>query len=157
MNLGATLIAQIVVFFVFAWFSMKFVWPPITKALDERAEKIKDGLAAADKAKTTLAAAEKKAAEELRQARASLSDLRGGAEKQAAQIIEEARTESARIMAQAREAAELEAAAVMQRAKETLRDEVAQLAVLGAERILRREVDAKAHATLLAGLKEELN
>ena len=96
MNLNATLFAQLVVFLILAWFTMKFVWPPIMKALDERAGKIADGLAAADKAKTDLAHAEKKAAEELRKARESAAEFRSGAEKQVAQLIEEARAEGAR-------------------------------------------------------------
>ncbi len=156
MNLNATLFAQLVVFFVLAWVTMKFVWPPIVKALDERAKKIADGLAAADKAKTDLALAEKKVADELRKARESSSDLRAGAEKQAAQLVEEARAEAARIVSAAREAAENEAAAASQRAKEALREHVAQLAVAGAEKILRKEVNAQAHTELLAQLKSEL-
>lgn len=156
MNLNATLFAQLVVFFILAWFTMTFVWPPIMKALDERAKKIADGLAAADKAKTDLALAEKKVVEELRKARESAGDVRANAEKQAAQLIDEARQEAARIIAQAREAAEGEAATAAQRAKEALRDQVAQLAVAGAERILRREINAQVHAELLANLKQEL-
>ena len=156
MNLNATLFAQLVVFFVLALVTMKFVWPPIVKALDERAKKIADGLAAADKAKTDLALAEKKVADELRKARESSSDLRAGAEKQAAQLVEEARAEAARIVSAAREAAENEAAAASQRAKEALREHVAQLAVAGAEKILRKEVNAQAHTELLAQLKSEL-
>lgn len=156
MNLNATLIAQLIVFFVLAWVTMKFVWPPIVKALDERAKKIADGLAAADKAKTDLALAEKKVAEELRKARESGAELRSGAEKQAAQLVEEARAEAARIVNAAREAAEAEAAAASQRAKEALREHVAQLAVAGAEKILRKEINAQAHAELLAQLKSEL-
>jgi len=156
-NLNATLFAQLVVFFVLAWFTMKFVWPPITKALDERAKKIADGLAAADKAKTDLALAEKKVVEELRKARESAGDVRTAAEKQAAQFLEEARQEAARIISQAREAAEAEAGAAALRAKEALREQVAQLAVVGAERILRREINAQVHAELLVNLKQELN
>lgn len=156
MNLNATLIAQIVVFFILGWFTMKFVWPPIVKALDERAKKIADGLAAADKAKTDLALAEKKVVEELRKARESAGDVRVTAEKQSAHIIDEARAEASRIIAQAREAAENEAGAAAQRAKEALREQVAHLAVAGAERILRREINAQAHADLLANLKQEL-
>lgn len=156
MNLNATLFAQLIVFFILAWFTMKFVWPPIMKALDERAGKIADGLAAADRAKTDLALAEKKATEELRKARESAAEFRSGAEKQAAQLLEEARSEAARIVAAARAAAEAEADAAAQRAREVLRDQVAKLAVAGAERILRKEVDAKAHAELLAQLKSEL-
>lgn len=156
MNLNATLFAQLVVFFILAWFTMKFVWPPIMKALDERAQKIADGLAAADKAKSDLAHAEKKAADELRKARESAAEFRTGAEKQAATLLEEARAEAAKIIAAAREAAEGEAAAAAQRAKEALREHVAQLAVAGAEKILRKEINAQAHADLLAQLKAEL-
>ncbi len=156
MNLNATLFAQLVVFLILAWFTMKFVWPPIMKALDERAGKIADGLAAADKAKADLAHAEKKAADELRKARESAAEFRSGAERQVAQLIEDARAEGARIVNAAREAAEAEAGAASQRAKEALREHVAALAVAGAERILRKEINAKAHAELLAQLKAEL-
>ena len=157
MNLNATLFAQLVVFLVFVLFTMKFVWPPITKALDERAKQIKDGLTAADKAKTDLALAEKRVGEELRKARESAADVRGVAEKQASSIVEDARGEATRIVALARAAAETEAAAALQRAKEELRGQVAELAVAGAERILRREINAQAHAELLSNLKQELN
>ncbi len=156
MNLNATLFAQLAVFFILAWFTMKFVWPPIMKALDERAGKIADGLAAADKAKADLAHAEKKATDELRKARESAAEFRSGAEKQAAQLIEEARTEGVRIVSAARTAAESEAAAASQRAREALREHVAQLAVAGAEKILRKEINATAHAELLTQLKSEL-
>ena len=156
MNLNATLIAQIVVFFILGWFTMKFVWPPIMKALDERAAKIADGLASADKAKADLALAEKKVVEELRKARESAGDVRATAEKQGAKLLEDARNEASRIIAKAREDAAAEAGAAAQRAKEELREQVAKLAVAGAERILRREIDAKVHNDLLANLKQEL-
>ena len=156
MNLNATLVAQLVVFFILAWVTMKFVWPPIVKALDERAKKIADGLAGADKAKSGLAHAEKKVVEELRKARESATDVRAAAEKQSAVFLDEARAEAARIIAQAREAAEAEAGVAAQRAKEALRDQVAHLAVAGVEKILRKEINAQAHADLLANLKQEL-
>ena len=156
MNLNATLFAQLVVFFILAWFTMKFVWPPIMKALDERAQKIADGLAAADKAKSDLALAEKRAVDEMRKAREAGADVRAGAERQAAKLIDDARQEAARIVAQARQAAEEEATTASQRAKEALRDQVALLAVAGAERILRREINAQVHAELLTNLKSEL-
>ncbi|MDE2599139.1 MAG: F0F1 ATP synthase subunit B [Rhodocyclaceae bacterium] len=156
MNLNATLFAQLIVFFILAWVTMQFVWPPIVKALDERAQKIADGLAAADKAKTDLAHAEKKAVDELKKARESAAELRVGAEKQGTQIVEEARAEAARIVAAAREAAEAEAGVAAQRAREALREQVATLAVAGAEKILRKEINAQAHADLLAQLKSEL-
>ena len=156
MDLNATLLAQLVVFLVLAAVTAKFVWPPIVKAIDERTAKIADGLAAADKAKTDLVLAEKRVGDELRKARESATELRTGAEKQAAQIVDEARAEAARIVTAAREAAESEAATAAQRAKEALREHVAGLAVAGAERILRREVNAQVHADLLAQLKTEL-
>ena len=156
MNLNATLFAQLVVFFILAWFTMKFVWPPIVKALDERARKVADGLSAADKAKSDLALAEKKVVEEMRRARESATEARGVAEKQAALLIEEARAEALRIVAVAREAAEQESGAALQKAKEGLREQVAALAVAGAERILRKEINAQVHADLLANLKQEL-
>lgn len=156
MNLNATLFAQLVVFFILAWFTMRFVWPPIMKALDERASKIADGLAAADKAKSDLALAERRATDEMRKARESANELRAVAERQGSQILDEARTEAARIIAAARTAAEGEAGVAAQRAKEVLRDQVALLAVAGAERILRKEINAAAHADLISQLKAEL-
>jgi len=155
-NLNATLFAQMVVFLILAWFTMKFVWPPIMKALDERAGKIADGLAAADKARSDLAHAEKKASEELRKARESAAEFRSGAERQGAKLIEDARNGGAAIVKAAREAAEGEAAVASQRARESLRDQVATLAVAGAERILRKEINPQAHAELLTQLKSEL-
>lgn len=156
MNLNATLIVQIVVFLALWWFTAKFVWPPITKALDERSKRIADGLAAADKAKADLVAAERRVQDEMKKARDVAAELRTGAERQGAQLIEEARSEAARIVTQAKQSAEEEAGLAAQRAKDALREQVAQLAVAGAERILRREIDADRHAELLSNLKNEL-
>jgi len=155
-NLNATLFFQMIVFFVLAWFTMKFVWPPMMKAMDDRRQKIADGLAAADKGKADLAQA---------QARISLIEASSKtenharileAEKQATGIIDEARREAeaekARIIAQARLDAEQE----VKRARDALRGDVASLAIKGAEQILKREVDAKAHAELLDQLKAQL-
>jgi F-type H+-transporting ATPase subunit b len=155
-NLNATLIAQIIVFLALWWFTARYVWPPITKALDDRSRKIAEGLAAAEKAKSELAVAERRVEQEIKQARAGAAEVRGVAEKQAAGILEEARIEAAAIIADARKAAEAEAALAAQRARESLRDQVALLAVSGAERILRREIDANRHAELLGSLKSEL-
>ncbi|HEY8608680.1 MAG TPA: F0F1 ATP synthase subunit B [Noviherbaspirillum sp.] len=156
MNLNATLFAQFVVFFILAWFTMKFVWPPLMKALDERAEKIANGLAAADRAKTEVAAAEKRAQAELASARDEGQKRIGDAEKRAHAIIEDAKRtaseEAARIVAAARADAEQQ----VTRAREELRAQVAGLAVKGAEQILKREVNAAAHADLLNQLKTEL-
>jgi len=155
-NLNATLIVQIVVFLALWWFTARFVWPPITRALDARSQRIAEGLAAADKAKADLAAAERRAEQELQQARAGAAEVRSLAERQAAGIVENARNEAAQIIAAARKAAEEEAVLAAQRAREQLREQVATLAVAGAERILRREIDANRHAELLSNLKNEL-
>ena len=156
MNINATLFAQLVVFFILGWFTMKFIWPPIIRALDERAKKISDGLAAAEKAHVDLVVAEKRAAEEMTKARDSVAELRLNAEQQAVSIIEQARAEASQIIAQARKLAEAEAQTAAEVAKEALRAEVATLAVAGASQILRREVDAKAHADLLSNLQSEM-
>ena len=156
MNLNATLFAQIVVFFVLAWFTMQFVWPPIMKALDERAKKIADGLAAAEQGQQDFALAQKTSNEVLRSGREKSSEMIALAEKRANQVIEEAKVtaqlEAERIVA----AAKAEAAQEAERVKKALRDQVSALAVAGAEKILKREIDAKAHAKLLSSLKEEL-
>jgi F-type H+-transporting ATPase subunit b len=155
-NLNSTLIAQLVVFFILAWFTMRFVWPPIMKALDERAKKIADGLAAADRGKQELELASKRSAEALRAGKEKSADLLAQTEKRVTQIIEEAKAqakvEADRVLAGAK--AEIEQEAL--RARESLRDQVAALAVAGAEKILRREIDAKAHAELLSTLKQDL-
>ncbi|MFN3888159.1 MAG: F0F1 ATP synthase subunit B [Aquabacterium sp.] len=156
MNLNATLFAQIVVFGILWWFTMKFVWPPITKALDERASKIADGLAAADKAKLELANANKSVQEQLAQSRDEIAQRLADAEKRAAAIVEEAKQrasqEAAKIVADAKS----EADQLAVQAREALREQVAGLAVKGAEQILRREVSAEVHADLLSRLKSEL-
>ncbi len=156
MNLNATFIAQLVVFFVLAWVTMTYVWPPIMKALDERAKNIADGLAAAEKGKLELAEANKRVEAELVKSRADNQNRLAEAEKQGALLIEEAKkaaeAEKARILAQAK----AEAAQEAQRAKESLRNAVAELAVKGAEQILKREVNAQAHAELLTQLKAQL-
>lgn len=156
MNLNATLFAQLIVFFGLVWFTMKFVWPPIAKALDERANKIAEGLAAAERGKSDFEQAEKKVAELLAEGRNQVSEMIANAEKRAAKIVEDAKeqasSEAARITAQAKADVEQEA----NRAREALREQVAVLAVKGAESILRSEVDATKHAQMLSTLKQEL-
>lgn len=156
MNINATLFIQWIPFLVLAWFTARFIWPPITKALDERAAKIADGLAAADRAKAELANANKAAGDLAAQARTETTRLIGDAEKRAAALIEEAKRraeeEGAKILAQAKADADQQVV----RAREALRDQVAVLAVKGAEQILQREVNAGVHAELLARLKTEL-
>ncbi|TAN12641.1 MAG: F0F1 ATP synthase subunit B [Burkholderiaceae bacterium] len=156
MNINASLFIQIVVFAILVWFTMKFVWPPIAKALDERAQKVADGLAAADKAKTELAVANERVEQELASTRSENAQRLADAERRAQAVIEEAKAratdEGNKILAAARAEAEQQAV----RARDTLRDQVAQLAVKGAEQILRREINPAAHADLLAHLKTEL-
>ncbi|HET8869777.1 MAG TPA: F0F1 ATP synthase subunit B [Aquabacterium sp.] len=156
MNLNATLIAQIVVFMILWWFTMKFVWPPITKALDERAGKIADGLAAADKAKLELANANKSVQEQLSQSREEIAKRIADAEKRGNALVEDAKSrataEADKIVADAK----AEAAQLVVQAREALREQVAGLAIKGAEQILRREVSAQVHADLLNRLKSEL-
>ena len=156
MNINLTLFAQAVSFALFIWFAVRFVWPPLMNAIEQRQKQIAEGLAAADKAKTDLASAERRVEAELKSAKQSALEVRANAERQVSQSIEDARTEAAGIVAAARKAAEEEAGLASQRAKDQLRDQVAQLAVAGAERILRREIDASKHAELLANLKNEL-
>lgn len=156
MNINATLFLQAVVFAILVWFTMRFVWPPITKALDERAQKIAEGLAAADKAKSELSVANKRVEEELAKSRNESALRLAEAERRGHTLIEEAKLrateEGGRIIA----AANVEAEQQTVRARESLREQVAALAVKGAEQILRREVDANVHADLLGRLKTEL-
>jgi F-type H+-transporting ATPase subunit b len=155
-SLNATLWAQTAVFFILAWFTMKFVWPPIVKALDERAQKIADGLSAADKAKADLVSANKRVEEQLSAARTDAAQRLADAERLAQSMIEEAKgrasEEGAKIIAAAKAEAEQEVV----KAREALRDQVAALAVKGAEAILRKEVNAGVHVELLTRLKAEL-
>jgi F-type H+-transporting ATPase subunit b len=145
-----------VVFLILAWFTMKFVWPPMVKALDERSKKIADGLAAAEKGKTELEAAHKRVDQELAKARNDGQQRIADAEKRALAVAEEikanAQAEAGRIIAQAKADAEQQVV----KAREALRAEVASLAIKGAEQILKREVDQTAHAELLNQLKAEL-
>ena len=156
MSLNATLIAQLVVFIILVLFTMKFVWPPIVAALDERAKKIADGLSAADKAKADLSAANQRVEAQLSAARDDVAKRLADAERLAQSMIEEAKTraseEGAKIVAAAKAEAEQESV----KAREALREQVAALAVKGAEAILRKEVNASVHSDLLGRLKTEL-
>ena len=156
MNINATLIAQLIVFFILVWFTMKFVWPPVMKALDERANKIAEGLAAAERGQSDFEKAEKRAESLMSEGRSRRAVIVADAEKYAQQMKEEAQVEASkeavRIKTEANAQIELEVA----RAKEALKEQVAVLAVQGAEKILRREVNAQQHADILNALKQEL-
>jgi len=155
-NLNATFIAQMAVFFILGWFTMKFVWPPLMKALDDRAKKIADGLAAAEKGNASLKDAEARIHQLETDARAKAQEILAQADKRFAAVVDEskaaAKAEADRLIASAK--AEIDSE--IQRAKDGLRDQVAALAVAGAEKILRREVNAQAHADLLGQLRQDL-
>ncbi|MBE0474438.1 F0F1 ATP synthase subunit B [Rhodoferax sp.] len=156
MSINATFFAQLVVFFLLVMFTMKFVWPPIAKALDERAQKIADGLAAADKARDDLLSVNQRVEAELAQSRTETASRLADAERRALTIIEEAKAKAAEEGSKIVVAAKVEAEQQAVKAREALREQVAALAVKGAEQILRKEVNAGVHADLLSRLKTEL-
>jgi F-type H+-transporting ATPase subunit b len=155
-SITGTLIIQLIVFGILVWFTMKFVWPPITAALDERASKIADGLAAADKAKSELSVANKRVEEELAKSRNESAVRLAEAERRAQSMIEEAKARATEEGSKIIAAAKVEAEQQTVKAREALREQVAALAVKGAEQILRKEVNAGVHADLLGRLKTEL-
>jgi F-type H+-transporting ATPase subunit b len=154
--INATLFLQAIVFAILVWFTMRFIWPPLTKALDDRAAKIAEGLSAADKAKAELASTQQSVGKQLSAARDDAAKRLADAERLSQSLVEEAKarasSEGAKIIASAKAEAQQESL----RARETLRDQVALLAVKGAEHILKREVNAGAHADMLSRLKAEL-
>jgi F-type H+-transporting ATPase subunit b len=156
MNINLTLLAQAVTFFIFIWFTASFVWPPLLRAIETRQKQMADGLAAAERGRQDLELASKRADEVVREARQRAHDILSQADKRAAELVEEAKgqakAEGDRIIAGAKAEIEQE----VFRAKESLRSQVAVLALQGAEKILRREVDAKAHADLLNAVAAEL-
>ena len=156
MGINATIIGQTITFAVFVLFTMKFVWPPIKQAMNERAKKIEDGLAAAERGEASLAEASQASDDALKDARTQAQDILAGDNRQANDIVEkaktEARTEADRIIAAANE----EIDASMQRAKAELRKEVSAIALAGAQKVLAREVDASAHDDLLKQLATEI-
>jgi F-type H+-transporting ATPase subunit b len=155
-NINGTLVAQAIVFALLVLFTMRFVWPLIAAALDERASKIADGLAAADKAKTELSSANKRVEAELAKSRAETTASLADAERRGQVIVEEAKSKATEEGNKIIAAAKVEADQQTVRAREALREQVAALAVKGAEQILRKEVNASVHADLLGRLKTEL-
>jgi len=155
-NINGTLVAQAIVFALLVLFTMKFVWPPIAAALDERASKIADGLSAADKAKAELSTANKRVEAELAKSRAETTARLADAERRGQAIVEEAKAKATEEGNKIVAAAKVEAQQQALRARESLREQVAILAVKGAEQILRKEVNAGVHADLLGRLKAEL-
>src|SRR5687768_6458673 len=156
MNINLTLVMQAVAFAAFIWFTARFVWPPLMRAIESRQKTIAEGLAAAEKGRRELELSAQHAEQALREARARAQEIVAHGDQRAVQIVEEAkqaaRLEAERLVVAAKAEIEQE----ISRAREQLREQVATIAVAGAERILRREVDAKAHADLLTQLKHEL-
>jgi len=155
-NINGTLLAQAIVFALLVLFTMKFVWPPIAAALDERASKIADGLSAADKAKSELSSANKRVEAELVKSRTETAARLADAERRGQAMVEEAKAKASEEGNKIIAAAKVEAGQQTVKAREALREQVAALAVKGAEQILKREVNASVHADLLGRLKTEL-
>ena len=156
MNVNMTFFGQMLSFAILVWFTMKFIWPPLNAALEERQKKIADGLAAADNAQKNLAQAEEKVAEELKVARAKANEIIEQAHQRANQIIDQAKNEAVAEADRQKALAEAEIAAAATRAKEDLRKQVSALAVSGAEKLLKREIDANAHKALIDELAAQL-
>lgn len=156
MNINLTLFAQALTFAAFIWFTVRFIWPHLLRAIETRQKDIADGLAAGEQGRRSLEISTRQADEAIQQARGRSAEILSQAEKRAAQMIEEAKLAAREEGAREKTAAKAEIAQEVTRAREQLRGQVAALAVAGAEKILRREVDAKAHAELLEGIKRQL-
>jgi F-type H+-transporting ATPase subunit b len=156
MNINLTLLGQMLSFVVFVWFTMRFVWPPLAKAMDERKAKIADGLAAAERGQHEQQLAQKRSKEALHEAKQQAADIRAKAEKQAAMIIEEAREKAKEEGSRQLAAAQAEIEQETNKAREALRIKVAQLAVMGAEKILRKEIDADAHKGIVESVANQI-
>jgi len=156
MDINFTLVMQAAAFGAFIWFTAKFVWPPLMGAIESRQKQIADGLAAGEQGRQSLASTEKRIADLLAEAKSRSSEIIAQGEKLKTETIDaakaQAKAEADRILAGAKSEIEQE----VMRAKEALRNQVADLAVAGAAKILKREVDAKAHADLLAAIRQEL-
>src|SRR5688500_16035433 len=156
MNLNFTLVAQAITFTAFIWVTVKFIWPHMLRAIEARQKTIADGLAAAEQGRRSLETSTRQAQDAVEQARRRAADILAQAEKRAAQLIEEARGSAQAEGGREKAAAKAEIEQQVTRAREQLRDHVASLAVAGAEKILRREDDAKAHGELLDAIKRQL-
>jgi F-type H+-transporting ATPase subunit b len=156
MNINLTLFAQAIVFAAFIWFTVKLIWPHMLRAIEQRQKTIADGLAAAEQGKKSLETSTRQAEESVKHGRDRAAEIVAQAERRAAQVIEEAKTAAKTEGDREKAAAKADIQQEVTRAREQLREQVAALAVAGAEKILQREVDAKAHAALLDGIKKQL-
>src|SRR5436305_232677 len=156
MNLNLTMIAQAITFSAFIWFTVKFIWPYMLRAIETRQKTIADGLAAAEQGRRALEVSSREADSAIQTARARAAEIISQAEKRGTQLIDEARGAAKEEGNREKAAAKAEIEQEVTRAREQLRDRVASLAVAGAEKILRREVDARAHGELLESIKRQL-
>ena len=156
MNINATLIGQSITFIIFVWFCMKFVWPPVIAALEERSKKIADGLEAANRASRDLELAQEQATKTLRESKEQAAEIIEQANKRANQIIDEAKEQAITDGQRLRDSAQSEIEQDVVRAKEALRSQVSALALIGAEKILGASVDQKAHSEIVEQLAKEL-
>ena len=156
MEIGMTLLGQALSFAILIWFTMKFIWPPLTKAMDDRAQRIAEGLNAAERAKAELKDADARVADEIKKARAQAAEIIDKAHAQANQIIDKAKTDALLEAARVKATAQTEVEGMVGKAREQLRGQVAALAVQGASKILQREINPDAHKALLDQLVTEI-
>ena len=157
MNINPTqLLSQIAMFAAFVWFCARFIWPPLMRAIENRQKQVAEGLAAAEKGRQSLEISAKQAEQTIAEARARATEIVGQAEKRASQLVEEAKMHAKEEGNREKAAAKAEIEQEYARAREQLREHVAVLAVAGAEKILRREVDARVHNDILATIREQL-
>ena len=156
MNINLTLFAQAITFAAFIWFTVKFIWPFMLRAIETRQKTIADGLAAAEQGRKSLEVSTRQADEEIKKARERATEIVSQAEKRVSQMIGEAKSAAKEEGNREKAAAKAEIEQEVSRAREHLRDRVASLAIAGAEKILRREVDSRAHGELLESIKRQL-
>ena len=156
MNFNATLIGQMITFAIFVWFCMKYIWPPLIAALEERNARISEGLAAAQRGQQDLEEAEIKVKESFNEAKAQAQEIINQAQKRANEIVDEAKEAAREEAEKTKAAASVEIDQQITAAREQLRQEVSSIALAGAEQILKREVDAKAHAAVLDELVTQI-
>jgi len=154
--LWTQLLSQVAMFAIFIWFCARFIWPPLTRAIENRQKQVAEGLAAAEKGRQSLEISARQAEQTVAEARSRATEIIGQAERRAAQIVEEARAEAREEGNREKTAAKAEIEQEYARAREQLRGQVAALAVAGAEKILRREVDVRTHGDLLAAIEQQL-
>ena len=156
MSINATLFAQMIVFLILIWVTMKFIWPPLSKAMDDRAQRIAEGLSAADRAKAELKDADARVADEIKKARVQASEIIDKAQQQANQILDKAKTDALGEASRQKAVAQTEIDGLVGKARESLRGQVAALAVQGASRIIEREINPDTHKALLDQLVTEI-